>query len=36
MDIGKLIDMAKECCAEDVYHYDDIERFFLVSCLATW
>ena len=31
-----LTEMAKQCCAEDVYHFDDIERFFLISCLATW
>lgn len=31
-----LTEMAKQCCAEDVYHFDDIERFFLVTCLATW
>ena len=31
-----LTEMAKQCCAEDVYHFDDIERFFLVTCQATW
>ena len=34
--VESLIHMAKECCDEDVYHYDDIERFFLVTSLATW
>lgn len=32
----KLAAAAKTCCEEDIYHFDNIERFFLVSCLALW
>lgn len=31
-----LVTAAETCCEEDVYHFDDIERFFLVSCLSLW
>ena len=31
-----LVVAAETCCEEDIYHFDDIERFFLVSCLALW
>ena len=33
---SKLAQAAEICCKEDVYHFDDVERFFLVSCLALW
>ena len=32
----RLIASAEMSCEEDVYHFDEIERFFLVSCLALW
>jgi len=35
-DAKMLVTAAETCCEEDVYHFDDIERFFLVSCLALW
>lgn len=31
-----LVVSAELSCEEDVYHFDEIERFFLVSCLALW
>ena len=31
-----LVKAAETCCTEDIYHFDDTERFFLVSCLALW
>lgn len=31
-----LVISAELSCEEDVYHFDEIERFFLVSCLALW
>lgn len=31
-----LVLAAETCCTEDIYHFDDTERFFLVSCLALW
>jgi len=28
---------AEACCTDsDVYYFDEVERFFLVSCLALW
>jgi len=35
-DAKMLVTAAETCCEEDVYHFDGIERFFLVSCLALW
>ena len=35
-DVEVLISSAEMSCKEDVYHFDEIERFFLVSCLALW
>ena len=35
-DAISLVKAAETCCTEDIYHFDDTERFFLVSCLALW
>lgn len=35
-DAESLVKAAETCCTEDIYHFDDTERFFLVSCLALW
>ena len=35
-DAHSLVKAAETCCEEDIYHFDDTERFFLVSCLALW
>ena len=35
-EASKLVTAAESCCEEDIYHFDNIERFFLVSCLALW
>ena len=35
-DATSLVKAAETCCTEDIYHFDDTERFFLVSCLALW
>lgn len=35
-DANALVKAAETCCTEDIYHFDDTERFFLVSCLALW
>ena len=35
-DEQSLVEAAQSCCEEDIYHFDDTERFFLVSCLAQW
>lgn len=35
-DAKTLVKAAETCCEEDIYHFDDTERFFLVSCLALW
>lgn len=35
-EAGKLVAAAETCCEEDIYHFDNTERFFLVSCLALW
>ena len=32
----RLIESAQMACKEDVYHFDEIEQFFLVSCLGLW
>lgn len=35
-EADQLVSSAEMSCEEDVYHFDEIERFFLVSCLAVW
>lgn len=35
-EADRLVLSAELSCEEDVYHFDEIERFFLVSCLAVW
>ena len=35
-DADSLVSAAETCCTEDIYHFDETERFFLVSCLALW
>ena len=35
-EVERLVSLAEISCKEDVYHFDEIERFFLVSCLALW
>jgi len=35
-NIEATLNTAEQCCSEDVYHFDDTERFFLITCLATW
>ena len=32
----RVVESAQMACKEDVYHFDEIEQFFLVSCLALW
>lgn len=31
-----IVSSAETCSHEDVYHFDAIERFFLVSCVSLW
>ena len=35
-DAKMVVASAETCCEEDVYHFDDVDRFFMVSCLALW
>lgn len=35
-DAKMVVASAETCCEEDVYHFDDVDRYFMVSCLALW